>query len=423
MFEHSSSLYGTHHGTGLSSGKALPAEGYLGVSELTQQIKSLLEGSFSLLKVEGEISNFRPSRAGHLYFTLKDNQSVISCVLFRGNAAGLSFMPRDGMVVRVTGELSLYAPRGNYQIICRTMIQGGAGDILALLEERKKKLAALGLFDPARKKSIPAFPRRVAVITSPTGAALRDILQVLHRRHRGVHLTVLPATVQGERAPQELINQIRRANTYGLGEVILLARGGGSLEDLLPFSDEGVVKAVAASRIPVITGIGHGTDTALADLAADRRTPTPSAAAEMVAESREALSRSIAHLGEQILFLGRSRVERARLLIDRFSSQELSHRLQIFLLPHHQRIDETREELLRSMKDSWNRREHRLHILQETLEGHSPYGILRKGYVMMEDPVEGSPLKGISDLKKDQEIVLRSWDGTARTVIKETNHE
>ena len=251
------------------------------IQEITGIIKSLFEQNFSSLRIAGEISNCRPSSTGHLYFTLKDEKAALQAVMFKGRTWTLGFEPKDGLKVIVSGSLSVYEQRGSYQIIVETMELAGEGAILKMLEERKQKLAREGLFDRDRKRPLPFFPLRIAVITSPTGAALRDILTVLSRRNRRVSVTVLPAPVQGAEAAPVLVRQLETANRYKLGELIIIGRGGGSLEDLLPFSDEAVVRAVAASEIPVISAVGHEIDWALTDFAADVRAPTPSAAAEL----------------------------------------------------------------------------------------------------------------------------------------------
>ncbi|MCL1818430.1 MAG: exodeoxyribonuclease VII large subunit, partial [Spirochaetaceae bacterium] len=289
-----------------------PAGKIYNVSELTQEVRGLIEGGFPAVAVEGEISNFRPSSAGHLYFTLKDAGATLAAVMFQGRLRRLSFEPADGKKVVARGSLSVYPPKGGYQIICETLEAAGEGELLAKLEDLKRRLAAEGLFDNSRKKPLPLFPRKVAVITSPTGAAIRDILKVLGRRSAGLPVVVLPAPVQGEGAAALIAAQIRRANRYAMADVIIIGRGGGSLEDLLPFSDEELVRAVAASRIPLISAVGHEIDTALSDYAADFRAPTPSAAAEAVCAAREDLLGRVRQCREDTEDALRSRTEKIR---------------------------------------------------------------------------------------------------------------
>lgn len=227
------------------------------VSELTSNIKDLLEGRFSHITLEGEISNCKPASTGHLYFYLKDENALISAVMFKGRMRTLNFTPADGTLVRARGSISVYPPRGNYQIIVESMELAGTGNILLMLEERKRRLVAEGLFDQDKKRPLPYFPQRVAVVTSPTGAALRDILQIMRRRNPKISVTVLPCQVQGADAAPAIANMIKVANVHNMADVLIVSRGGGSLEDLLPFSEEVVVRAVAESQIPVVSAVGH----------------------------------------------------------------------------------------------------------------------------------------------------------------------
>ena len=251
------------------------------VSEINSLLKDMLENSFPQICIEGELSNYRPNSSGHLYFTLKDEASQISAVMFRSAAAYLDFVPKDGTKVQCTGRLTVYPARGNYQILITKMTVSGEGAILKMIEERKRRLAAEGLFDEAKKKPLPPFPQTIGIITSPTGAALRDILQIMRRRNKCVSAIVFPSLVQGDGAAESIVHQIKNANNLKKCDVLIVGRGGGSLEDLLPFSDESVVRAIADSNIPVISAVGHEIDWALSDFAADKRAPTPSAAAEL----------------------------------------------------------------------------------------------------------------------------------------------
>ena len=309
------------------------AERIYSVSEITQLIKTTLEDGFPWITIKGEISNFRPSSTGHWYFSLKDVDAVISVVMFRGRLDGVHFSPADGVLVKATGSVSVYAKRGSYQLICESLVKAGEGDILAMLEELKRKLAAEGLFDLDRKKKLPLFPSRIAVVTSPTGAAVRDILRILRRRNAGVSVVILPTPVQGDGADERIARAIELANRHALGEVIIVGRGGGSLEDLLPFSSERVVRAIAASDLPVISAVGHETDVTLSDLAADIRAPTPSAAAEMVAAPRAELLAQVGGLRSMLERDMRQRLERVRLLLGQFVSENLERNVRIFLSP------------------------------------------------------------------------------------------
>lgn len=263
------------------------------VSELTLRLCDVLEAEFPDVWVEGEISNYRAAQSGHLYFTLKDEKAQLRCVCFRDQVRGLRFRPEDGLKVTVRGGVSVYEARGEYQIYVSQIEPVGLGALQLAFEQLKNKLEAEGLFDAERKKPLPALPRRIGIVSSPQGAAIRDILRVLRRRFPNLHVTLFPVKVQGEGAAEEIVRAIRHFNRAEMVDVMIVARGGGSLEDLWAFNEEIVARAIAASEIPIITGIGHETDTTIADFAADLRAPTPSAAAEIVVRTRAEFEKHI----------------------------------------------------------------------------------------------------------------------------------
>ncbi|MGB4240548.1 MAG: exodeoxyribonuclease VII large subunit [Kiritimatiellia bacterium] len=288
------------------------------VSELTRRIKGTLEGAFGSVWVEGEISNLRRPASGHAYFTLKDATSQLRAVMFRSALAGVSLPLKDGLQVRGYGQITVYEAAGDYQIVLRKLEAAGEGELMLRLEALKKKLAAEGLFALERKRPLPALPQHVGVVTSPTGAAIRDILQVLKRRFGNLHVVVAPVRVQGAGAAEEIAAAIDLLNERSGLDVLIVGRGGGSLEDLWCFNEEIVVRAIVRSRIPVISAVGHEIDWTLSDLAADVRAPTPSAAAEMVVKSKAELERRVADaarrlgLGAQAAVLAwRNRLDRA----------------------------------------------------------------------------------------------------------------
>ena len=376
------------------------------VSDLTYLIKEILESSFMSLTVEGELSNFRPSSTGHWYFTLKDENAMIQGVMFKGKSASVQFKPEDGQRVKVRGTLAVYAKRGSYQIICNSMEMSGEGDILAMLERRKQKLADLGLFDSDKKKPLPIFPSKVAVVSSPTGAALRDILQVLDRRNSGLDIVILPCPVQGDGSGEKIAEQIRRANTYKLGEVIITGRGGGALEDLLPFSEESVVRAIAESDIPVISAVGHEIDTVLSDLAADFRAPTPSAAAELVSSSREDLKAKVINLQSSILNSLIDKTERVRILLNQFKAENLERNFLQIIQPLLLRLDDAKETSIINLKNLLKDKKHRIELLKTELEGNSPVSILKRGFAVVTDKKTGKLVKSAKTLKPDQLIAI-----------------
>ncbi len=389
------------------------------VSQLTDLIKLCLEGTFGTVSVEGEISNYRPSSTGHLYFTLKDAGASIQAVMFKNRLRSLAFVPRDGMLVRAAGSLSVYPQRGSYQIVCESLEQAGTGDLLAMLEERKRRLAAEGLFDPERKKPLPRFPRTVAVISSPTGAALRDILNILSRRAAGINVVILPSPVQGSEAAAILARRIEQANDWKLAEVIILGRGGGSLEDLLPFSDEAVVRAVAASKIPVVSAVGHEIDWALSDFAADLRAPTPSAAAELVSGSRaEALER-LRETAELLYGALKGRLDRARLLAKPFAPEDLEFRFRTILQPRLVRFDDAKEALLEALQDRVDEGRRRLALALTALEASSPLAILERGYSVVTLESSGALLRSASEAAAGDRVIIRPREGRLGARIEE----
>ena len=270
------------------------------VSELNFKIKQLLEDNYPFLWISGEISNFRIPSSGHCYFTLKDKQSQISAVMFRTQAGSLKFNPEDGMSIVGLGRISVYEPRGAYQIIFEYIEPMGIGAMLIAFEKLKQKLSAEGLFDPQHKIGIPFLPKKISIISSPTGAAVRDFINIAQRRFANLPLEVVPASVQGDRSPSEIIHAIRLLNDLMATDVIVLARGGGSLEDLSAFNDEQVARAIYASKIPIVSAVGHETDYTLADFVADLRAPTPSAAAELCVPAKEELKNQLKQINQKL---------------------------------------------------------------------------------------------------------------------------
>ena len=287
-----------------------PARQVWTVSAITALVKGTLETAFGGLWVEGEISNLRMHSSGHVYFTLKDDGAQIRAVLFRGRTRRLRFEPADGLHVLAFGNLDVYAARGEYQLICEALEPKGVGALQLAFEQLRARLAAEGLFDPARKRALPTLPRRVGLITSPTGAAVRDFLNVTTRRFASLQVLVCPVRVQGETAAAEIVEALAELNRIGDLDVLVLARGGGSLEDLWAFNEEAVARAIAASKIPVISAVGHETDVTIADFVADLRAPTPSAAAELVVREKAQLMAHVGTLGQRLERVVRERVTR-----------------------------------------------------------------------------------------------------------------
>jgi exodeoxyribonuclease VII large subunit len=393
------------------------SEKHLTVTELTEQIRSCLEGSFSVVSVEGEVSNCRPASSGHLYFSLKDSGSKIDAVMFKNRLKTLTFEPKDGMLLRVRGCLSVYAPRGTYSIVCEEMEIAGTGEILALLEKRKQKLAAEGLFDADRKKELPRFPVTVGIVSSPTGAALRDILNILERRASSLRVIVLPAPVQGDDAAPHIAARIMQANQWQLVDVLIVGRGGGSIEDLLPFSDEVVVRAIATSKIPVVSAVGHEIDWALSDFAADLRTPTPSAAAELVSEHFLAVMDTIQTAAEDFYSVINTRLERAKLLLKPFDPQDLEYRIRAILQPRLIRLDDAKEELINAMSEKNANLKKRIELTTAILNAASPLSAMEKGFSVVTDS-KGKVVIDAGKVKKGELLNIKPLKGKISALVE-----
>ena len=393
-------------------------EEILKVSEITSRIKSTLENRFMNIAISGEISNCRPASSGHLYFTLKDNNASISAVMFKGKQNSLAFSPQDGQMVIVRGNISLYAPRGSYQIIANSISLAGEGELLALLEKRKQQLASEGLFDQTRKKSLPKFPSTVAVITSPTGAALRDIINVINRRNGGIKLQIFGATVQGSVAAKTIANRIRQINRFGDADVIIIARGGGSIEDLLPFSEEEVVRAVSNSKIPLISAIGHEIDWALSDFAADLRAPTPSAAAELVTSDSQNILASIKSIKDNLFHIVQDKIETNRSLLRVYSGDEMRRIIESSVDNFRIKLDNYKDKLYNQINQSREKNSHRLLILKQRLEENSPKSLGDKGLARIITN-NGKNSGSIKNIKTGDDIKIEFFDGTANAKIME----
>lgn len=386
------------------------------VSELNQVIKSVLESSFFDINLEGEISNFRPAASGHWYFSLKDRDSSISAVMFKNSSYTVGFKPKDGMKVKVKGKLTLYSQRGTYQIVCNSLKLFGEGDILVMLEERKRKLASLGYFDPSGKKLLPRFPKTIGIITSPTGAALQDILKVLNRRHSLSNIIIFPTLVQGLNAHKTITSQLIKASTSKLCDVIILARGGGSLEDLLPFSEEEVIKAIDASDIPIITGIGHEIDTSLADLAGDFRAATPSAAAEVVTEGAQNLYLTISQHKKEILFIIKNKLNQIRNEVSKFNREQVKRYLESLLTEKRLHLDRLKNDMSNDVQWKLNRDRNKLAALLTNINSLSPYALFTKGYSWV--TVNGENIMNES-IEKNDLLNIKYKNGDITAQVKE----
>ena len=388
------------------------------VSQITSYIKEILETAFKTITVEGEISNYRPSSSGHVYFTLKDNTAQLKAVIFRSSLYGLNFKPKDGDKVRCTGRLSVYEPQGNYQFIVNKMEAAGAGNILAMLEQRKQKLAQEGLFDPEKKQELPSLPKTIGVVTSPTGAAIRDILQVSRRRNKNINIIVFPALVQGEGAAQNIAKMIEIANFYKMCDVLIVGRGGGSIEDLLPFSEEIVVRAVAASEIPVISAVGHDIDWALCDYAADKRAATPSAAAELAVPLLSDITQDIAYYKSELYNSIKQKIEQKRLIIKGFDPSSLEIRFRNIQQPLLNRFDNAKTDLKEGILQKIKDYRTRIASCITVLENASPKTIFQRGYSMVCDE-NGTVIRDSAQVSVGSKLTITPAQGIIKAQVTE----
>ena len=393
------------------------------VTELNNRIKDLLELDPLLenVCVRGELSNYKIYPSGHHYFTLKDSQSSLKCVMFKSAAMKLRFRPDNGMGVTVWGRISVYPRDGIYQLYCTSIMPEGTGDLQLAYEQLKQKLSEEGLFDAQYKKPLPEFPERIAIITSEAGAAVHDMIRILSHRWPMTKLLLLPVRVQGVEAPAEIAGAIRYANAHRLADLIITGRGGGSIEDLWGFNEEIVARAIFECKTPIVSAVGHETDTTIADYVSDLRAPTPSAAAELTVFAIDDFERKLSDTAEKLSGIldskisnERLRLNRAQMIVERLNpSYEIDNKR-----THLIHMDERLREL---MVKNLNSKKHTYELLIEQMKGISPLEKLSKGYSFVEK--SGQPIKSVSDVKKDDVVTLYMKDGKLTTVVREIEHE
>ena len=388
----------------------------LTVSEITRKVKQLIEGGFPSVAVMGELSNVRLHTSGHLYFTLKDESAQLSGVLWRSRVSGLPFRPEDGMKVVVSGRLTVYEPRGSYQIDASTMRPLGIGELQAAFEELKNKLAAEGLFDASRKKPLPEFPERLGIITSPSGAVLHDILTILRRRFPGVEVILSPVSVQGAEAAREISGAINDFNKFGKVDLLILARGGGSLEDLWAFNEEIVARAIAASRIPTISAVGHETDFTIADFVADLRAPTPSAAAELAVRDRSALIELVGKCWYTIRQSVQNMLQDRRETIRHLLASYAFNRPVDLLRQFNQRLDEIQRLLGTAASHTLALTLAEYRSLHQRISALDPRLALKRGYTIVRK--EGRIVGSRKPLQPDDPIEIEFHDGNVRSRVE-----
>ena len=442
---------------------AIPARRVWPVRDLVEQMRDLVEREFPDLWVEGEVSNLRPAPSGHLYLTLKDAEAQLPVVMFRRQAMLLRFRPEDGLHLLARGKLSVYSQRGQLQLIAETFEPVGAGSLQLAFEQLKERLKAEGLFDLDRKKPLPAFPRTVGIVTSPTGAVIRDFLNIVSRRHSGLNVLLYPVTVQGESAAAEIEAALAALNRFGLVDLVVVARGGGSLEDLAAFNSERVARAISTSQLPVVSAVGHETDFTIADFVADLRAPTPSAAAELVTEAQHKVAERVAAAELRLERAARYRILQARQRCESLHSERIEWRLTSLLnrlsqrlddavyrmesvasqvirrnqnllarsvqaLMHHdpgRQISAARERLVsshihlhRSMENTLRTSAAQLHALDARLHALSPLAVLERGYALVQGQ-DGTLIRSVLQLDSGQVLTTRLADGSFISRVEE----
>ncbi|MCB0711269.1 MAG: exodeoxyribonuclease VII large subunit [Ignavibacteriae bacterium] len=400
----------------LQDQEVLPTNpGSLTVSELTNSIRNILESDFSEVVVTGEISGWTVAGSGHRYFTLKDEKAALSCVCWRTRQIGSVI--GDGMKVIVVGGITVYPPRGAYQLDCRQIMPLGQGELQLAFERLKSRLLSEGLFDPERKRPLPNFPKRIGVVTSPTGAAIRDILTTLSRRMPTVSVVVAPAKVQGVGSAQEIARGIEQLNELGDIDLIIAGRGGGSIEDLWAFNEEIVARAIAGSNVPVISAVGHEIDFTIADFVADVRAATPTAAAEIAVRSREEL---VGHLIDTTLRIQRELRRKLDGLSDRLEYLSRSRGLakpHDLLREYQQQVDELTRRSRHATSQKLQRTSDHLHRLESSLRALAPHAVLRRGYAIVQK--DGKPVSSYSELELHDHVNITMWDGEHKAKIVE----
>ena len=392
----------------------------LTVSELTGQIKDQLEGNFDKVFVAGEISNAKVYPSGHWYFSLKDQNSTLPCVCFKGANQYIKFKLEDGLQVIAKGKLSVYPPRGAYQLVATRLEPVGVGEWQLAFEQLKAKLEEEGLLARERKRPIPMFPRKVGVVTSPAGAAVQDIINTLTRRNNTVKIIISPAKVQGEGSVESIVEALSMLNTIDDLDVVIVARGGGSIEDLWSFNTEPVARAVLASKVPVISGVGHETDVTICDLVADLRAPTPTAAAELVAAGHKELLDRWTYLQNQLTDLIDIRLSDAELRLERLSPVNSLLRYEERLKSIRQEILFKQEKMVNNMTTLLNCCQHKWSELDQKLMALGPKNVMSRGFSILRKE-DGSLIRSHKDLKPGEKLVALLNDGKVLVEVKETS--
>ncbi len=392
------------------------------VSEITQEIKELLEFNLPTVWVQGELSNFVRHSSGHLYFSLKDHDAQLAGVMWRSRAIVLPFEPQNGMQLNVYGAIRVYEKRGTYQIDVLKMVPAGIGELQMMFDALKQKLYAEGLFDEAFKKPLPEFPERIGIVTSPTGAALQDILHVLNRRFPAAQKILRPTLVQGDGAAADIAQAIQEFNDYKNVDVLIVGRGGGSLEDLWAFNDERVARAIFASAIPIISAVGHEIDYTISDFVADFRAPTPSAAAEIVVPDAAELRHSLAALQSRCVIAVSSDLEFKREQLQRLRNRYAFRRPKDAILQKKQHVDDLFHLIQVNTQRTLTRLQEKIQFCQSRIHAAHPKHILNRGYAIVHN-MDGTVVRRADSLEPDEELFVSLAKGSFTTIVKQIDRD
>ncbi len=389
----------------------------ISVTELVTAFKEVVETALPPCSVEGEVSNCRKSPAGHWYLTLKDEQSEISAVIWRSAAVRIKFEPKDGMKVLATGSLQVYVARGTCQFVINRLMPQGVGELEMAFRQLRDKLAAEGLFDESRKRPIPRIPRRIALVTSPTGAAVRDMIQVIARRWPPARIVIVPCRVQGEAAADEIARALKLVHRIPDVDVVITGRGGGSLEDLWCFNTEKVARAIAGCRLPVISAVGHEIDISIADLVADRRALTPSEAGELVVPSAQELRDTLEHTAQRMRQVLRNRVERMRLKLSAIEARSVIQRPVSLVDQRRMDCEQLGERSLNAVRLLVERRRQKLAAVSAALHALSPLQVLSRGFSLTQR-ADGTIVRAADSVEIGEMIVTRLKEGTIQSRVE-----
>jgi exodeoxyribonuclease VII large subunit len=391
------------------------------VTEITKEIKGILEESFPTVWVEGEISNYILHSSGHRYFSMKDENAQIRCTLWRFRGIRLSFEPEDGMRVIAFGNITVYERNGQYQVDVIELIPAGWGKLEIAFQRLKEKLFQEGLFDEEHKKPIPEFPECIGLVTSPTGAAIRDMIKIIHKRFPGVGIIVNPVRVQGDQSAEEIAQAIQEFNEFAKIDVMIVGRGGGSLEDLWAFNEEIVARAIYDSEIPVISAVGHQIDFTISDFVADLRAPTPSAAAQMVVKDKKELLKETRSNAQKLISYQTSLIEYSKQRL-KAAQQSYGFRRPLDLITQRsQRLDEFTRQLRDRIKNYFEFRKNDLSLREEKLEALSPLSVLKRGYSIARKLPELQIIKDAGWLKEEDRLEVKFFKGKAKTKVEKVD--